>query len=171
LLDALHAPNPDARRAREALRAAHAPGVSLAVFVVPEGDGYREELDVLEQDGTPYMVVAAPALVEELGTTLPKHGTLLLPRSGSMRAADACAVATAVREALTTEEQGRIVTVGAEASPATLFKRAAQLSSLRVRILALWTPLYRLARWLWRLFRRPEPALYRELRLLASPPP
>jgi hypothetical protein len=158
LVDAALSPAPSAERARDALRAAHAPGVSLIVAVLPEGDAYREEIDVIERDGTPYVVVEAPPLLEELAGTLYDGVTLFVPSEGAVRATDAAGVAAAVRDALVTEEQGRIVSVAVgPLAPKALLRRAAELGSRRVRVISLWKPLYRLARWIGKLFRRRAP--------------
>ena len=71
LLDGKLDPSPDVDRMRNVLRAANAPGVALVVVVIPEGDAYQAEIDALRRDGKPYIIVRAPALLEEVANSSP----------------------------------------------------------------------------------------------------
>jgi hypothetical protein len=149
LLDGKLDPSPSAARIRGVLRAANAPGVSVVVVVLPEGDGYASELDVLRRDGKPYLVIAAPPLLEEVGDVIASGAphTLWLPSGGLLRTARVAEVAHAVAEALGAEEQGRIVEVLGEVSPApTVFRRAAEIGANHVRVRHMTPWLHRLLR-------------------------
>lgn len=147
-------------RVQAAITAARAPGVEVLVVLLPLS-GYGEEIDALATEGIPYVVLRAPMLIEELGEALGPARWLFVGKDESVRALELAAVARAIEEAVETEEQGRVSELGQSPLPAwAALERAAEAAGRRVRVIAMWPPLARAARWLARLLRRdPPPAL------------
>ncbi len=153
-----------------ALCAAHAPGVEVLVAVLPF-EGLATTADAIAADGVPYVMLRAPALLEELGSTLDELRWLLVSKDAVTRATDGARVAAAVRDALDTEEQGTTRTLGEEPIPvATALARAAAITGRRVRVVAVWPPLYRALRWLTELLAWRPRVLERGTRLALPPP-
>ena len=153
-------------RMRQALAAAHAPGVEVLVAVLPL-EGFDDELDVLRRDGVPYVVLRAPMMVEELAQRLEGRQVMLVAKGATVRAVDGAELAQATVAAITTEEQGDTIELGeAPMDLAAALRRAAALSGRQVRVVELWPWLLRALGWLARLFRRRAPALF-----AASEPP
>ena len=165
LLDGHLAPTPDPTRMDEVLGAAGAPGVEVVVPVFPLGEAWNAEMDVMKRHGRPYAALRAHPLLEEIAELVPADArTLLLPRVGNAAYCRAATVATAVREAVHTEQQGRVSEVETESSDvAALVQRAAEAMQAPVRVRALWPWLFRLARPLFRWLRRREAQLLEAL--------
>jgi hypothetical protein len=168
LLDGHLAPAPNPERMREVLGAAGAPGVEVVVPVFPVGEAWDAEVTVMKRHGRPYAALRAHPLLEEIAGLVPGDAqALLLPRIGRAAYCRAATVAAAVREAIRTEQQGRVSEVEAESSDvAALVQRAAEATHAPVRVRALWPWLFRLARPLFRWFRRREAQLLEALALL-----
>jgi len=156
LLEGGQQPQPDTDRTLTVLHAAEAPGVEVVVLVLPQGDGYRPEIDAVARYGKPYVVLRAPLLIEEVAEELRAEpgGSVWLPRLGRVAATRAESVAESVAHATQTEEQGRVVDLpGDEVDAATLVLQAAQRAGIGLRVHALGSWVYRmlrpLLRWLW----------------------
>lgn len=142
-------------RTTEVLRASNAPGVELIVCVLPLSDGYHSVVGQVKRHGKPYVILRAPALLEEVAESAlrdaPFH--LWLPRSGAMSAAASSTLLEAVSDALVTEQQGRenAVTAG-RYHLAGLVEAAAFTRRRRPHVHAVPPLLYRwvrpMARWL-----------------------
>lgn len=160
MLDATLRPRPSDERARAVLSAANAPGVEVVVFVLPDGDGYARETELLQRNGVPYVIVVAPPLLEEIGADLAadRPRTLWIPRGGAQEVATADQAAKAVVDAIDCEEQGGAFPVPSETLDAeTLFLRAAALhGELRVR--GVRPSVFRLVRPIARWVKRGEPS-------------
>jgi hypothetical protein len=148
-------PAPVPERMRAVIRAANAPGCGPVVAVVPKGDGYESELDVLRRSGKPYLVIQTPPLLEEVSEELARDGieSVWIPRTGSVEVAAAVEVAASVLAASESDWQGRTETVaGTELGLPDLFEHAADLTGRAIRVHSLWPPLHRLVspalRWL-----------------------
>ena len=156
-------------RMRAALSAAHAPGIEVLVVVLPH-EGCDEELGMLAKDGVPYVVLRVPTLIEELGGELDDRRWLFVARDATTRAIEAAALAKAVHDALDTEEQGQLCELGDLPLPVwAALERAAEAAGHRVRVVALWPPLFRALSWLAKLLRRRMPPALEAGRLLAMP--
>lgn len=157
-------------RMRAVLRAAHAPAVEVLVMVLPL-QGFEDEVALLRRDGTPYVILRAPMLLEELGGELDTGSIVLVPRNSWVRTVGVDAVAQAVVAAIRSEDQGRTVELhGERLGAAAALERAARATGRDVRAVALWAPLLRALRWLARRFGRSEPPVLRALRRFALPP-
>lgn len=88
---------------RRVLGAANAPGVRRIVVLVPPGDAFAAELELLRRDGKPYIVIESPLLFEEVAKLCARERSLWLPRAGSVRATTTDALTEAIRAALTSE--------------------------------------------------------------------
>ncbi|MFC1641795.1 hypothetical protein ACFL5O_03775 [Myxococcota bacterium] len=141
------APRPDLERLQRVLRATNAPGVRTLVAVVPQGGAYAIEVDAIQRFGTPYVIVEAPPLLEEIGAELAADTVraLWLPERGATPATSAQAVAREVMAASFTKWQGRVVPTACELyGPAELAREAARLVGVELRVRSTWTWLYRL---------------------------
>ncbi|MCU0691505.1 MAG: hypothetical protein MUF54_08895 [Polyangiaceae bacterium] len=148
LLDGLLAPRPDPERSRVVTRASRAPGVELIVMVLPRTDAFVAEEDVLRREGKPYVILRSPVLFEEVAEHLPQDSDqpIWLPRTGQVTATSARAVASAVLDALGTDDQGRVLHVpGETVDVAELFVRASA-DRAGSNVHAVWPLLYRVAR-------------------------
>jgi hypothetical protein len=144
-------PEPDVGRIRSVLGASNAPGVRVLVAVLPEG--YHAEIDAIRRFGTPYVILEAPPLLEEVAQAMTAEAghTLWLPQRGRATFGTAEAVAREAIAAIDTEWQGRVVPVtGDVLGPKTLLERAAAVAGIRLRIRRISAWLYR---WLGRLRR------------------
>lgn len=157
LLEAALEPRPDPARMRRVLGAANAPGVRRVVVVVPPGNGFAAELELLRRDGKPYIVIESPLLFEEVGKLCAYQRSLWLPRAGSVRATTADALTDAIVNATRSEWDGRVERLeGEPLDVASLFERAAELSNRRCDVYPVWEPVHRLVRPIARFFG-PEP--------------
>ena len=165
LLDGHLDPAPDPERMREVLGAAGAPGVEVVVPVFPVGEAWNAEIAVMKRHGRPYAALRSHPLLEEIAELVPGDApALLLPRIGNAVYCRSATVAAAVREAIHTEQQGRVSEVEAKSGDvATLVQRAVEATQAPVRVRALWPWLFRLARPLFRWFRRREAQLLEAL--------
>jgi hypothetical protein len=170
LLDGTLSPAPDVHRVRRALRAAYAPGVEVLVVVSPRG--YEPEIDIVRRDGTPYVIVESPPLVEDLGSEVRGARALVVPRAARMGIAEARVLLEHVVDALHTKRPGRVSQVPAGAlTPAAAFARAVESEHPRPRVIAMWAPLYRLMMWLAAFLRlRRHPAAQLTARLVLPSP-
>ncbi len=160
MLDATPRSRPSTERARAVLAAANAPGVEVVVFVLPDGEGYTEEIDLLQRKGVPYVIVVAPPLLEEVGEDLAveRARTLWIPRGGGLEVSTVEQAARAVVDAIDCEEQGGAFPVPRETLDAeTLFRRAAELQG-EVRVRGVRPGVFRLVRPIARWVKRGEPA-------------
>jgi len=109
-------PAPDPARILSVLRACNAPGVRLLVLVIPAGNGYEPELELVRHHGIPYVIVETAPLEEELSRMIASEGgAVWLPKDARARLSKRAAVHAAVVEALTNDElQGRSITVDAD---------------------------------------------------------
>lgn len=160
MLDGALRPRPSVERVQAVLGAAKAPGVEVVVFVLPDGVGYDREKEILKRKGVPYVIVAAPPLLEEISEdlALERARTLWIPRGGELEVATADQAARAVVEAIDCEEQGGEFPVPRETLDAeTLFRRAAGLQG-EVRVRGVRPEVFRLVRPIARWVKRGEPA-------------
>ncbi len=148
-------PAPDPERIRSLLSASNASGVRVLVAVLPEGEGYRGEIDAIRHFGTPFVIFTTPPLVEEVALALRSEvgRTLWVPERGSSAFATAAAVAHEAVAAIDTERQGRVIALSSEMlGPAALLGRAAAFGALGLKIRRVSGWLYRfgglLRRWL-----------------------
>jgi hypothetical protein len=149
LLDGRQQPRPSVDRIERVLHAAEAPGVEVIVLVLPEGEGYRAEIDAVARYGKPYVVLRAPLLIEEVAEELraERRGSVWLPRLGQVSVGGATAVAEAVVAATGTDEQGRVIDLpGDEMDAAMLVHRAAERAGIGLRVHALRAWVYRIVR-------------------------
>lgn len=162
LLSGTLEPRPDPGRMRRVIGAAHAPGCSLIVLVVPAAGTYDTELDVLRRSGKPYVVVTAPPLIEELSAEIAKTdaAALWLPRTGNIDVGRAVDLAETVLEASRAENHGGVTAAPSrKADLATLFREAAAESPKPVRVVPVWPPLHRAIRPIARWLRGSEPSV------------
>jgi hypothetical protein len=183
ILDQKLDPEPDVDRIRAVLGASNAPGVRVLVAVLPEG--YEAEIDAIRRFGTPYVILVAPPLLEEVAQAMAAEAgkTLWLPERGRVTLAAAEAVAREAIAAIDSERQGRVIPVQGEAlGPKSLLERAAATGGIRLRIRRISAWLYRwfgkLRRWLGgpvpasrALVERLFPELGPDSRPRALPPP
>ncbi len=163
MLDATLHPRPSTGRAQAVLAAANAPGVEVVVFVLPDGDGYDEEKQLLQRKGVPYVIVVAPPLLEEIAKDLStdRARTLWVPRGGGLEVSTVEQTARAVVEAIDCEDQGGAFPAPRETLDAeTLFRRATELQG-EVRVRGVRPGVFRLARPIARWVKRGEPAALR----------
>lgn len=140
-------PQPDPERIERVLRATNAPGVRTLVAVLPQGGAYTVETEAIQRFGTPYVIVEAPPLLEEIGAALAADTarTLWLPVQGKTPATPAKLVAREVLAATATEWQGRIVRAASKLyNPTELARAATRKVGAEVRIRSIWAWLYRL---------------------------
>lgn len=154
-----------------ALAASRAPGVEVLVAVMPASGG-DAELARLRRDGTPYVVLRAPVLLEELGASMDDDRRVLLVGSDeTMRALGAEALARAVLEAVETEDQGLVTELGQHPVTAQdALSQSAVLAGRQVWVIALWPPLLAALRWVARRLRRTPPGARATCPRLALPP-
>ena len=176
-------PEPDPGRIRAVLGASNAPGVRVLVAVLPEG--YEAEIDAIRRFGTPYVILEAPPLLEEVAQAMAAEAgkTLWLPQRGRLMSAQAEAVAREAVGAIDSQWQGRVIPIrGQELGPKSLFEQAAAGAGLRLRIHRISASLFRwfgrLRRWLGgpvpasrALVERLFPELGSDSRPRALPPP
>jgi hypothetical protein len=93
LLHGRLSPSPDRARMKRVLGATQAPGVELLVMVTPPG--YEDEEQLVRKYGTPYVILRAPPLLEELAAEaeLTTSGSVWLPRGQTTIVATADAIA------------------------------------------------------------------------------
>jgi hypothetical protein len=160
ILDGWLAPRADLERLRAAIGAAQAPGIELIVAVFPAGQGYAAEEAALKVEGTPYIILHAPPLSEEIAQEVERDDerTLWVPQGSAVRTCTANELAEAVCAALSDEAQGRTHEVASRPVDwAALVRTAGQSSRRSLRVHSVPPTLFRLARPVARWMKGKEP--------------